>query len=346
MMKKRKSACPISAAICLTFIFLTMLTACNSGEQAQDNKAIPIQEDAIIGDWVYTEDTLIYHFDGEGNYAVADSADIYYGGYDFDGETILLDDGSGVIQSGHFDFSEGGHLYLEGMDGSFFYVGESSLSEALNELPDLEEPPYFEEMGIVTDFMPGEGRYTLDNGGVYHYKDGSNYTTVPVDYSIEIIEDLDMGDGYREVSISVKAYFLTADMPPLQGDFLYSHTFEFADYYTGYLLPLTSIFGDSRIGENAHTFYIPFKGQEIEINIQNAVFYQNYVGDSYAIANSDFVVRMPVDYDGLVYCAEPNPGTLEAKNAKSEERESTTQLQELGDYSYFDPYEGLFCRIY
>ncbi len=160
---------------------------------------------------------------------MADVVGIYYGGYSFDGNTILMDDGSGVIQSGYFDFSEGGHLYLEGVEGNFFYVGESSLSAHLDK---MGKTPYFEELGIVTDFMPDEGRYTLDNGGVYYYEDGSGYTTVPV------------------------------------------------------------------------------------------------------------------EYDGLVYCAESFPGTFEAMNAMIDESKSITELQELNDYFYFDPYTGLFCRIY
>lgn len=342
-MKKRKSACPISTTILLAFIFLTMLTACNSGEQPPNNEAILIQEDAIIGEWVYTDDTLIYYFDGEGNYAMADSVDIFYGGYDFDGKTILLDDGSGVIQSGYFDFSEGGHLYLEGMDGNFFYVGESSLSAHLEK---MGKTPYFEELGISTDFMPGEGRHTLNNGGVYYYENGSGYTTVPVEYAIEITDDIDKGDGYREVNLTIKTYFSSADVP-LVGSFIFSRLWDFADYYTGYILPSNDAFEKSHIGDNVYTFRFPFQGEEIEITItQNDTTYDYNIGDSYVISTNNFVVRMPVEYDGLVYCAESFPGTFEAMNAMTDESKNITELQELNDYFYFDPYTGLFCRIY
>lgn len=326
--------------IAMSFVLLFSITGCNSADNEQDHGSAVIQEDAIIGEWVYTDDTLIYHFDGEGNYALADSVDIFYGSYSFDGKAILLDDGSGVIQSGYFDFSDGGHLHLDGMDGSFFYVGESSLSDS------LKDKPYFEEMGIVTDFMPGEGQCTLDNGGVYYYEDGSGYTRVSVEYAIDITEDLDMGDGYREVNLTVKTYFLSKDVP-LVGSFIFSRVWDFVDYYTGYILPSNDAFEESHIGDNIHTFSFPFQGEEIEITItQNDTTYDYNIGDSYVISTNYFMVRMPVEYDGLVYCAECFPGTFEAMNAMIKESKSITELQELNDYFYFDPYTGLFCRIY
>ncbi|GEM_PF-1687875 len=339
---KELSRKKIVLVLCST-ILIFILSACRSEKIPENNILPPIQEDAIIGEWVYSEDTLIYHFDGEGNYAMADVVGIYYGGYSFDGNTILMDDGSGVIQSGYFDFSEGGHLYLDGVEGNFFYVGESSLSAHLDK---MGKTPYFEELGIVTDFMPDEGRYTLDNGGVYYYEDGSGYTTVPVEYAIEIAKDIDKGDGYREVNLTVKTYFSSADVP-LVGSFIFSRVWDFSDYYTGYILPTNDAFEKSHIGDNVHVFRLPFQGDEIEITItQNDTTYDYNIGDSYVISTNNFVVRMPVEYDGLVYCAESFPATFEAMNAMIDESKSITELQELNDYFYFDPYTGLFCRIY
>ncbi len=96
---KELSRKKIVLVLCST-ILIFILSACSSEKTPENNLLPPIQEDAIIGEWVYSEDTLVYHFDGEGN---------------------------------------------------FFYVGESSLSAHLDK---MGKTPYFEELGIATDFMP------------------------------------------------------------------------------------------------------------------------------------------------------------------------------------------------
>ena len=94
-------------------------------EELESNPG-PIQKDVIIGEWVHEEGGMSYYFYSDDSYAMTDPYDTYYGVYTFDGYTLIVDDYSGIVENGYFDFSEGSHLYLENTRGKFYYNGKEN----------------------------------------------------------------------------------------------------------------------------------------------------------------------------------------------------------------------------
>lgn len=85
---------------------------------------VMIQKDAIVGEWEHESGDFNYYLYSDDRYEVREGQDVFYGTYSFDGEVILLDDGSGFPVNGTFDFSDGGHLYIEGGMGRFYFNGK------------------------------------------------------------------------------------------------------------------------------------------------------------------------------------------------------------------------------
>lgn len=149
-------------------------------DQLESNPG-PIQKDAIVGEWEHESGELTYYFYLEDHYTLTDPYDTFYGTYTYDGYTLTLDDGSGIVESGYFDFSEGGHLYLENTRGKLYYNGKEN-SNSFDPTPlveDFAQEEVYTEDGrehptsvmIQKDAILGEWEHESGDFNYYLYED-------------------------------------------------------------------------------------------------------------------------------------------------------------------------------
>ena len=209
------------------------------------------------------------------------------------------------------------------------------------ELPDFTPVAYFEEGGYSFELEMDEGRYGLDDALRYFYLDGSHYTTAYGEWALSMISDNIVNDQYREVTFRASCYFPYSSNPGLSGQHTVGCTSELFDYYTGEWLPMTSVTGDSSAEENTYSYTLNINGEDVRLDYMKSIYWEDNVGDCSSIVHITITVRMPADYDGLVFCASPSPLT-----AHLHEGEGYVIGMTLEERTGIDEDNALFCRIY
>ncbi len=283
----------------------------------------------FFGCWEYWDYDIWLYVYGDGTYEMYhENGDCTAGSYTPEGTEIVLDSGE------RFALNEEGGLIDE--DGNTLFPAE---------LPDFTPVAYFEERGYSFDLEMDEGRFPLEDAARYYYSDGSYYTTVYAEWGLKKISDTVVSDQYREIVFQASCYFPHSSNPGLSGSYIVGCTSQLFDYYTGECLPIASIHGDSSAEENTYSYTLNINGEEVRIDYMKSVSWEDYVGDCRSIAHQTITVRMPVDYDGLVFCASPSPYTYEECMASDLEAEGYFTGLTLEERIGIDEDNALFCRI-
>mgnify|MGYP006952238155 FL=1 len=203
---------------------------------------------------------------------------------------------------------------------------------------------YFEERGYSFDLEMDEGRFPLEDATRYYYKDGSYYETTYGEWALSMISDNVVNDQYREVTFRASCYFPEEYDPELGGGSVFGCTSDLFDYYTGEWLPM-NITGESSAEENTYSYTLNIDGEDVRLDYMKALSSEKDVGDCSRIIHLTFTVRMPADYDGLVFCASPSPYTFEEMTENTLQGEGYVTGVTLEERIGIDEDNALFCRI-
>ena len=284
----------------------------------------------FYGCWEYWDYDIWLYVYGDGTYEMYnENGDCTAGSYTPEGTEIVLDSGERFALDG-----EGG---LIDEDGNTLFP---------TELPDFTPVAYFEEGGYSFELEMDEGRYGLDDALRYFYLDGSHYTTAYGEWALSMISDNIVNDQYWEVTFRASCYFPYSSNPGLSGQHTVGCTSELFDYYTGEWLPMTSVTGDSSAEENTYSYTLNINGEDVRLDYMKSIYWEDNVGDCSSIVHITITVRMPADYDGLVFCASPSPYTYEELTAHLHEGEGYVIGTTLEERTGIDEDNALFCRIY
>lgn len=337
---KRKRARHLLTYLLCACLLVSLLNGCGSNDSDNDGRGDIVEDQTpatvetvnaedFYGCWKYTdlEDWVYIYGDGTYEWFEEDGSS-EVGTYQMDGGELVMDDGLRYTLDG-----EGG---LIDEDGDTLYP---------TELPEFTPVAYFEERGYSFDLEMDEGRFPLEDAARYYYSDGSYYTTVYAEWGLKKISDTVVSDQYRELVFQVSCYFPHSSNPGLSGNYIVGCTSQLFDYYTGECLPMASIHGDSSAEENTYSYTLNINGEEVRIDYMKSVSWEEHVGDCRSIAHQTATVRMPVDYDGLVFCASPSPYTYEECMASDREGEGYFTGLTLEERIGIDEDNALFCRI-
>lgn len=352
---KGERAGHLSAYLLCACLLLSLLSGCGkNGNDRNDDGRGDIVEDQtpatvetinaedFYGCWEYTDTDAWLYFYGDGTYErlTEDSVEESGAYYMEDGELCLEDSGLRFALDG-----EGG---MVSSDGETLFLSElpEAFQEGRGDYFEPEPVAYFEERGYSFDLEMDEGRFPLENAARYYYSDGSYYTTVYAEWGLKKISDTVVSDQYREIVFRASCYFPHSSNPGLSGNYIVGCTSQLFDYYTGECLPMASIHGDSSAEENIYSYTLNINGEEVRIDYMKSVSWEEHVGDCRSIAHQTATVRMPVDYDGLVFCASPSPYTYEECMASDREGEGYFTGLALEERIGIDEDNALFCRIW
>ena len=284
----------------------------------------------FFGCWEYWDYDIWLYVYGDGTYEMYnENGDCTAGSYTPEGTEIVLDSGE------RFALDEEGGLIDE--DGNTLFP---------TELPDFTPVAYFEEGGYSFDLEMDEGRFPLENAARYFYSDGSYYTTAYGEWALSMISDNVVNDQYREITFQASCYFPKSSNPGLSGQHTVGCTSDLYDYYTGEWLPMTSVYGESSAEENTYSYTLNIDGQDVRLDYMKSTTWEDNVGDCSTIIHETITVRMPADYDGLVFCASPSPYTYEELTAHLHEGEGYVTGMTLDQRVGIDEDNALFCRIW
>ncbi len=301
-----------------------------------DNNVEPfIIESLFPSEWIYNNGEIVIQIYDNGSYAVTYGDISAYapnkGAYEkYNENTLALfhHSTSTDVPMGFFEINADEILKITDFDGIF--------KKNTVKIDTPAQTSYFDELNLSAIGIINGGKYEFEDSGVYFNEDGSFYHPVKTLNEVVILNDIETSDGYREITFTASSYFLASDTPDFEGEINLSSPFGFIDYYTGFILPVA--------GFNEIT--IPFNNEEIVITISSNVRNEfPETGEYVHIKHQDLFVRIPKDYDGLVYCVGKVPITYELTNLKEPE------LDENGDtildrYSYEDVKTALFFRVY
>ena len=339
---KGKRARRLSACLLCACLLLSLLSGCGKNDSDNDGRGDIVEDQtaAIVetvnaedfyGCWEFTDVYEWLYIYGDGTYEwYEEDGSSYIGNY-------YMEDGELCLEDSDLRFTLDGEGGMESNDGDALY---------LSELPDFTPTAYFEEGGYSFDLEMDAGRLPLENAVRYSYEDGSSYTTAYGEWALNSISDQIVNDQYRDVIFEAVCYFPISSDPGLSGRHTVGCMSELFDYYTGEWLPMTSVSGDSTAEENTYSYTLNINGEEVRLDYMKSLSWEHNVGDCSSILHMTITVRMPVDYDGLVFCASPSPYTYEELTAHQHEGEGYVTGMTLEECTGIDEDNALFCRIY
>ena len=349
---KRKQTRRLLACLSCFCLLLPLLSGCGKGdgEKENDGRGDIIGEESPKADSVKKEPESIEAVNAEDFYGCWEFSTAYEWIYIYGDGTYEWFSEDGTSYTGYY-YMEDGELCLEDDPLRFTLDGEGGMNSNYGdylyqaELPDFTPAAYFEEGGYSFDMEMDEGRYPLENALRYYNPDGSYYITAYGEWAMTTISDEIVNDLYREITFQASCYFLSSSAPAQSGQYYAGCSNELFDYYTGEWLPVSTLFNDSSADENTYSKLLYINGEEVRLDYMVSSKWEYNVGDCVRIVHSVYTVRMPVDYDGLVFCASPSPDTFEEFKAAEHEAEGYVDGLTLDQRMGIDEYNTLFCRI-
>ena len=321
-------------------LLVSLLSGCGSNDSDNDGRGDIVEDQTpatvetvnaedFYGCWKYTdlEDWVYIYGDGTYEWFEEDGSS-EVGTYQMDGGELVMDDGLRYTLDG---------------DGRLIDEPRDTLSPT--EPRRFTPVAYFEERGYSFDLEMDIGRLPLENAVRYYYTDGSYYTTTYGEWALSMISDDVVNDQYREVTFRASCYFTNSSAPAQSNQYYAGCSPEIFDYYTGEWLPISNTLGDASEDENTCSYALNIDGEEVRLDYMMSVYWEKDVGDCARIAHHTYTVRMPADYDGLVFCASPSPYNFEEFQTFQHEREGYVTGVTLEKCTGIDEDNALFCRI-
>lgn len=324
----------------MLMLLAILLVGCgDTKKSAEDAEMIKLYNKSIEGEWLYADGQRIMNFDGIKAYSYKNQEKTIRGTYSYDGKLLKLYEKGKLILSG--EKNSDGVFEFVGMDGYFYQnISEEDAAGSAN-----YELAYFEKNNLSCNFEMGSGATYLENGSSYYKNDGSSFSMAPVDWEIYKSSDQNTGDGYREVGFTAICYFPEIYNPNLSGASKYGCSFSMCDYYTGFELPSSVNFGNTSLGENFYHYEFEVNSEPIQLDYNYSTEWKNDIGDYSHTLIVSFWVRMPVDYDGLVFCALPRAESYEETVRRGIEAEGIIEFRPILKTN-MDFVNALRCRIY
>ena len=249
----------------------------------------------LEGLWEYYDDeTLTLYFDGE-NYVEFSLGDREgTGTYRFDGENLEIMCDNGTMMRGDIDWE--GDLWLD--DYSNWFVA------------DRED--YFKEMNLDPNWEADGYAYTAETGARYYYPDGSHYEIQPAEWEIIQNNEINTGDGFRELEFTMYCGFLPEVNPQLDGEYSYGCQFGVFDAYTGYMLTIDNTYYDASL--DAYVYEYTANGKDIRLECNYTTLWEENVDGYEFRLTIDLALRIPDDYDGARIVALGSKPTFEEQS--------------------------------
>lgn len=289
----------------------------------------PHELEEYLGTWQYIGSGKLVRFEEDGYWTIHTEEGDDYGNYEYDGSGIRAND---VL--GEFD-----QYYLLDEDGNLT-DNDGNILEWVAETA----PIWFDEHGLFANYTMDQGTVTLDHGGAYYNNTGDEYILCPVEW--EVIKDSDNNtqDGYREMEFTAICYFNSEDNPNFSGEIWNSCNSELYDRYTGFWLPAFSTYHDTERGENYYHYTIDSDGYNYEIEYNFSTEWKE-AGDYYSVLYKSYFVRIPENYDGLMFCMQPECASYSLKKRAEGQENAVTSFITAEDVVGFDMENTLICNI-
>lgn len=339
MKKNRKIFRKKKYVALVLMILAVLLVGCgDSKKSAEEAEMIKLYNKSIEGEWLYADGEGVINFDGVKEYSYIKQEKTIKGSYQYDGKLLKLYEKEKLLLSG--EKNSDGLLEFVGMDG-YFYQGASE--DDAN--PSDFELSYFEKNNLNCNFEMGSAATYLKNGSSYYKEDGSSFSLAPVDWEIGITRDQNTGDGFRELEFTAICYFPEMYNPNLSGASKYGCSFSMCDYYTGFELPSSVNFGNAKRGENFYHYEFEANHEPVQVDYSYSTEWENDIGEYSHTLTVKFWVRIPVNYDGLVFCALPRAESYEETVRRGIEAEGIIEFRPILKTN-LDFVNALRCRIY
>ncbi len=366
----------IGAWFLVLCMFFT-LAACSSESSSEPEEIIPeikkeeveVAETAappvvkrhaadVIGAWSYDDYigevyVLIYE---DGTFAEVDAgagAIRVVGVYeeeDEDSITFYGDDGENVGWFDTFYFNDENGKALPSDELRSYYCGPMSYCFGLDD-PQYQdilavlaaaetEIPYFEEAGYEINYDLGEGGTYMKNGACVFTNKGDYYDRMYATVSMDLDSYNDTKDGFVEIEFTETTYMDVGDYPEFvfYKDFQAGMAIMLCDYYTGCELPATSTYGDTSRGENYHYYEYESQGRQVRIDHNYSTDWKLDANGSYVIKVQHFL-RMPADYDGVVYIHQEAPASYKEYVHNSDPGDTMPKIDDARVKN------AIFCRL-
>lgn len=170
--------------------------------------------------------------------------------------------------------------------------------------------PMFEEEGLDTFLEPDSGKYELADS-VSVRNAAERYYRFPSKWEVTIDSDTYAANGEREIEFSAVNSVPDATLPDYAGTVTVENHYRLFDLYTGLQLPLEQgekVSYTLGVGEGSVPLTLEYSSEWI---LDSPVY--QYIDQIY------ITVRMPANYDGLVFAAFPCAATYRQQIALSAE---------------------------
>ncbi len=308
------------------------------GQKISAEQPTPISEMDVVGIWEYEgADRYLIIYNGREWAQVTADVELVAKGYQswsYDCLSLCLED-SMVFADVYSADEKGGALPSATLrvadQGLIHYVGDLGADDYQYLLEyETADAAHFEEMGYEVNYRFGESGTYMPKGAYSYTNDEFYYDAFPATVSIDLISYNDTGDGYAEVEFEKTTWFDRDDYPDFmfENKFIIATTQNLYDYYTGYHLPDSAIFGNSDRGDNYYYYEYESQGRTICVDYNYSADWERLEDTSY-VFRMEFFVRMPIDYDGIVFAhLEAAPTIDELHSYQSDPGDTLTAIED------------------
>lgn len=223
-------------------------------------------------------------------------------------------------------------------DFSFFYREEDSSYS--------EDTPYADRYDLIPNYDIAQMEtFPLSAGGAYYVEGGPQYGAVAVNWQIGQDSYTVTEDGIKEIAFTAICSPASTYIPGFvaPGNSVGYHcNWAMFDYYTGYQLFFPSLSGDADMTQNVYNFTYPVQGEEVSLEVRYSTKWQT-LSNNTCILTMQMFVRMPQDYDGLVFSAFDTHFDYASYAASLEEEDAPKQIHQRVEIDRLCT--GLFCPI-